>query len=119
MIVTAEHDRFVYNRAALVFARKSPTCKVFMVPNALHELLHETSNISGAVMKTTIDYLTQKTDDVTQAVACSPLLPCDNSTPLYSLTETITRSCGVLLASVGVVLGLTMIFGDFRSIARR
>lgn len=119
LILTAEHDCFVYNRGTLMFARKAPACRVFIMPKSYHELLGENDLIRHATISVICDYLTQKSDDVSQAVVCSDFIPCDNATPLYSLAETVIKSVGILVASVGAVLGLTMIFGDFRFQNRR
>ena len=51
LILAAENDRFVHNRAMKIFLRKAGCAKMFVVPAACHELLFETENIRGATLK--------------------------------------------------------------------
>ena len=47
-----------------------------------------------------------------KVAACVPLLPVDLALKVSSVTETLLRAAGIVLASVGVVIGLNMALGD-------
>ncbi len=47
-----------------------------------------------------------------QVSACVPLVPVDLAFKVSSVPETLLRAAGIVLASVGVVVGLNMALGD-------
>ncbi len=114
LLIAAQHDRFVYNRAITVYANTAQAAKMFLAPNACHELLHESENTRSAVHKVICDFFSQPTNDVALVQPCTPLVAVDPSRPIASLPETLFRAAGVLVASVGIVISLNLIFGEIK-----
>jgi len=110
LVICADHDYFVHNRAISIFALRANNCKVFFAPNSYHELWAENDEIRGATLKTISNFLTQESDNVNDVEPIEPLINFDPTRPMYSLAEAVIRSTGVLLATVGVIIGITMIF---------
>jgi alpha-beta hydrolase superfamily lysophospholipase len=46
--------------------QKVPTSRMFMVPNAYHEILYETELVRQAALKVVYDFFSQRSDDVHQ-----------------------------------------------------
>lgn len=111
LILAAENDRFVYNRAMQMLATASPASKMFLAPGACHELLFETDDIRAATLKAILDFFTQASDDVSLVQPAFPLIEQDKDAPLFSVLESIVRTVGIAVASVGVVSGLAVIIG--------
>jgi lysophospholipase len=114
LIVAAGRDRFVYLRAMQMFQRKTTASRLMLSEEAHHDILHEKEEIRGAVKKVILDFFNQLTDSVYLVEPASPLLLCDRSIPLYSVTESVVRAVGLVFAGIGVVIGTAMIFGTSR-----
>jgi len=114
LILAAENDVFVYNRAMAMFLQKAPCCKMFFAPDAFHELLFENDAVRSASFKAINDFFAQVSDDVSLVHPSSPLVNYQKDAPIYTVTETILRTSGVVIAGVGVVLGLSLVFGRTR-----
>jgi alpha-beta hydrolase superfamily lysophospholipase len=112
LIVCAEHDYFVYNRAISHFAQHVPNSKVLFAPSSYHEVWAEKDTIRGATLKAICDFFSQKSDDVLLVEPSTPLIVYDHTQPTYSVWEATFRSSGILLATLGVVIGLSMVIGD-------
>lgn len=109
LILSAERDCFVYNRAMAMFAAAAPSCKLMKIPDSYHEILFENDAIRHTAMKVILDYYNQVTDDVSHVTAIDPLVECDIALPIYTKYENFTRVAGVLMAITGVVLGVSLI----------
>lgn len=114
LILSAETDYLVYNRAMAAFVRKAPAAKMFHVPGAFHEILQEQEPIRDAARKVISDFFNQKSDSVALVQPCYPLVNYDPKTAMYALPELVVRGTGLLLAAVGIVAGFAMILGDRR-----
>mmetsp|Transcript_24421 Transcript_24421/g.40745 ORF Transcript_24421/g.40745 Transcript_24421/m.40745 type:complete len:379 (-) Transcript_24421:131-1267(-) len=112
LLLSAETDYFVNNRGIYSFAKTAPAAKLFTVPESFHELLLEREPVRDASRKVICDFFTQTSDSVALVEPCYPLVEYDPNTPMYSVPEIIGRSVGLLLAAVGLVTGMAMIFGD-------
>ena len=119
LILAAENDRFVHNRAMAMFLKQAPNAQMFFAPNALHELLHENESVRGACRKAIIDFFTQKVDDVHAVEPSSPLTVHDASKPIYSYAETIVRVVGLTVGAVGMVAGAAMLLTNTAGRIRR
>ena len=64
LLLSAEHDRFVHNRAMNIFSKSAPHSQIFFAPDACHELLFEKPAIRGAAYRAITDFFTQTSDDV-------------------------------------------------------
>jgi lysophospholipase len=51
LIICAQHDLFVYNRAMIMFGQRAPACKMLYARDAYHEILFEKEAIRGAAIK--------------------------------------------------------------------
>ena len=67
-----------------------------------------------AVLKASLDFFTQRSDDVHLVSPTFPLLEYDPKTPTMNLTELIIRGSGIAVATAILVTGLAMIVGDRR-----
>lgn len=114
LIIAAERDRFVFNRAMVSFIQQAPSARMFIVPEARHELLHEKEFIRTGVHKVVCDFFSQKSNDVSEVALSSPLQIYDPNSPLYSLPELIIRASGIFAASVGIAVSLALIFGELK-----
>eukprot|EP01031_Cornospumella_fuschlensis_P034311 gene34311-41526_t len=112
LVLSAEHDVLVYNRAMAMFVKQAPHSKMFCAPGAYHEILNEKDSIRLAALKVIHDFFTQKQDDVSLVQACYPLEEFDVRTPIYSITELVARGIGVALGVAGLVAGLAMMVSD-------
>lgn len=108
LVLSAEHDCMVYNRAMQMFVRQAPHCRLFTVPGSYHEILCETDSIRNASLKVISDFFLQKSDDVALVQPCSPLLEYDIKTPVYSITELVLRGAGVTVSVLALAAGLAM-----------
>ena len=95
-----------------MFVKKAPSAKMFKVPGAYHELLFENEKILNGVLQVITDFFSQETDDMSKVQAAYPLESHDPKTPIFSLPEIIIRGTGVIIAAVGMVVGLAMVLGD-------
>lgn len=111
LILAAENDYFVYNRAMIMFIRKATAARMFVCEGARHDLLHEHESARGATKKAILDFFTQKSDNVYLVEPPFSYSQCDRNAPLYSVTESLVRTAGLVAAGVGIAMGLTMIFG--------
>ena len=112
LILCAEHDRFVHNRAMAFFLQKVPSCKMFFAPKACHELFFESDSIRGAAVKAVVDFFTQKSDDISLLTPSSPLELYDfQKRPIFTPIETAFRCAGLVVAAAGIIIGVTMILG--------
>ena len=114
LILSAENDLFVYNRAMAFFAQSAPNCKIFIAPNALHEVLYESEPIRNAALEIVKDFFLQKSDNVEQVISKNPFYEYDKATPIYSLPEKFIRAAGIVISTVGIIAGITMIFSSGR-----
>ena len=120
LILAAENDRFVHNRAIAMFLKEAPNAQMFFAPGSLHELLQENESIRGACRKAMIDFFTQKVDDVHAVEPSSPLTVHDASKPIYSYAETIVRMVGLAVGALGMVAGAAMLLTNTTSrVSRR
>jgi hypothetical protein len=87
---------------------------MFFAPDAFHELLFENDAVRSASFKAINDFFAQVSDDVSLVHPSSPLVNYQKDAPIYTVTETILRTSGVVIAGVGVVLGLSLVFGRTR-----
>lgn len=114
LIMAAEHDVFVSNRALALFAQHAPAARLVFLPGAYHEILFETTHRRAAAEKMVMEFFTQDSDNV-QVVAChSPFVEFDQSEPsmsLLSMAEIVVRSLGGVVATVGILVGLSMVSG--------
>lgn len=111
LILAAENDYFVYNRAMMMYTRKATAARMFVCKDALHDLLHEDESIRGATKKAILDYFTQKTDNAYLVKPPFSYTECDRNSPLYSVTESLFRTVGLVAAGIGIAIGVTMMFG--------
>jgi hypothetical protein len=114
MILSAEHDRFVYNRAMKQFNDVVLTCKMFFCPGAYHEILHESETVRNAAMKMIVDFFTQPTDDVNQVEPAYPFVLQNKQESMYSWLEFSVRAGGIVVASAGMIAGLALLVGGSR-----
>jgi hypothetical protein len=112
LILSAENDVFVYNRAMAFFAQSAPKCRIFIAPNALHELLYESEPIRNASLEIVKEFFKQKGDDIDQVSPKGPFYEYDKATPIYSLPEKFIRAAGIVISTVGILAGVTMIFSS-------
>ena len=112
LVVQAEHDIFVYNRAMAMFVQKAPNSLMFFVPDAYHETLHETDAVRGGVKKVIVDFFTQKNNTVAQLQPASPLVPHDPTKPIFSPLETALRLTGFVVGAVGCIVGASMLLSS-------
>ncbi len=111
LLRSAEKDYLVYNRAMAQFVKKAPASKMFCAPGAYHELLCENETVREAVLKVVGDFFSQRADDVADVQPCFPLVAHDATSPIYSWPEILIRAGGIVLASVGIVVGCAMVVG--------
>jgi hypothetical protein len=109
LIIAAENDFLVHNRAMAMFVNKAPHSQMFLAPNAMHNLLLENDIIRGATNKVILDFFSQAEDDVSSVHPSSPLEPWDKQKPLYSGPELILRAVGVSVGVLGILSGLALI----------
>jgi lysophospholipase len=113
-ILSAGYDYFVYNRALTMFAQQAPACKIFVCEEGYHELLLDVDCVANASLKIIVEYFSQIQDDVNILQPTLPFINYDKSKPIYSIAETVIRASGMLLASVGIIAGVSMIFSGKR-----
>lgn len=112
LIICAENDYFVYNRAISIYAQRTANCRVFFAPSACHEVWAEQDHTRGATLKAISDYFTQNSDDVSIVEPSTPLVFYDHNAPTYSVAEATFRSTGILVATLGVIIGISMVVGE-------
>lgn len=111
LIVCAEHDYFVYNRAMQEFLKKARSSRLFFCEGAYHDILHEEEYIRGAIRKAIADFFQQSSDNVYALEPPSPLLAHGRDMTLirYSFSESFFRAVGFALAGVGILTGVALI----------
>jgi lysophospholipase len=112
LVLQAEHDVFVYNRAMAMFVQKAPNSRMFCVPEAYHELLMETEAVRSGVIKVVVDFFAQKTNAVDEVQPVSPLVPHDPTKPIFSPLETALRLTGFVIGAGGFIVGLSMLLSS-------
>jgi alpha-beta hydrolase superfamily lysophospholipase len=113
LILGADHDRFVYNRAMKHFIKNASSAKLYILENACHDLLHETEAIRSQIHSIILQYFTQKADNVMlldDSQFSASVVSIEKNSPVYSLTETGFRGFGFVVGGVGICVGLAMIF---------
>lgn len=109
LIICAENDYFVHNRAITAFSQKAQNCKVFYAPNSYHEIWCENDIIRGSTLKAISDFFTQVSDDVRDIQPSTPLVLYDHSLSGFSLAETVIRASGIFFATMGIIIGIGMV----------
>ena len=66
-----------------------------------------------AIYKMAADFFNQPSNDVSNLRVVDPIIECTNSSKL-TISQVLFRSTGILVASVGVFVGLSMIIGGRR-----
>lgn len=79
--------------------------RMFLAPEAFHELLSESNLVRSATISIIRDFFTQKSDDVSRVEPSYPLVEVDPASSTYSLPELLLRGAGVALSIVGIILG--------------
>jgi len=110
LVLSAERDLLVYNRALQAFVSKAPASRLLEVPGAYHELLFEAPAIREAVLRAVSDFFSQRSDDVKLLQAPTPLQEPHRALP-FSWPEVLFRAAGVMLASAGIVAGIALMVG--------
>lgn len=111
---SAGRDYMVHNRAMQMFAKKAPNCKLFIIPEAYHELLCEKDSIREATLKMIFDFFISESSSIHKIHFNVPdfVEEYDVVQPIYSYPEIILRGLGVTGSLVLGLLGLSMIFTD-------
>lgn len=112
LILSAEHDFFVYNRAMADFAKKAPNSKLLYAPDTYHELLLESPAVQKSCFNVIGDFFSQDSDDVTRVMPQGHLQLYDLNKPMYSLPEMLFRTVGIVVAALSFSVGLAMLLGD-------
>ena len=105
-----------------MFMKKASYCKVYTIgssgsdekghnSDSYHDLLHEKENIRYAIKKTIIDYFIQHNDNICHIDPPSILTPVPVNPSLYSMSETVVRSVGLVVAGAVFVTGTVMLLG--------
>ena len=89
---------------------------MFVCPGTYHEVLLERQVIRGAVLRTILDFFSQSDENVNVIHAPAPLELYDPTTPLFSISELSFRAVGAGIATMGVVVGLSMLLGTRSSL---
>ena len=118
LILAAEYDRFVYNRAMRTFVDIVPQSKMFLCPDACHELLHESETIRSASLKMVLDFFTQQSNDVSLVEQSYPFIEQQKHQPLYSIVELSIRTAGLAVAATGMIAGIVLLVGGSRVLER-
>jgi hypothetical protein len=104
-------DVFVHNRAMDSFATDAASVRLFNAPgSSRHELLLETLPIRSAVGRTIISWFTQTDDSVDVLTPAYPLEDSHVAGIKMSWQEISLRSVGALVATVGLVTGISLIY---------
>lgn len=119
LIMAAENDRFVHNRAMAMFLKQAPNVQMFFAPDSFHDLLNEKEGVRGACLKAVTDFFSQKMDDVLTLQPSSPLIVHDATKPIYSYAETLVRMTGLTVGALGLVAGAAMMLSDVGARSRR
>lgn len=116
LILSAEHDYLVYNRAMAMFIHKAPNARLFTIPGSYHEILFESEDILDAANKVILDFFNQKDDDVNAVRPCHPLQEYDGRAYelIYNVPELVVRGIGISLSVIGVIAGIALLLGDRR-----
>lgn len=115
LIMAAENDRFVHNRAMAMFLKQAPNAQMFFAPDAAHDLLNEKESVRGACLKAVTEFFSQNMDDVLMVQPSTPLTVHDATKPIYSYAETLVRMAGLGVGALGLVAGLAMMMSDATS----
>ncbi len=89
---------------------------MFVCPGTYHEVLLEKQVIRGAVLRTILDFFSQSGENVNDIHAPAPLEIYDPTTPLFSISELSFRAIGAGIASMGIVVGFSMLLGTRSSL---
>ena len=130
LILQANDDVFVYNRAISLFARKAPSIRfvllsspflrspslsssirIFTVPDSYHDLLHESPEKRNACYRIILNYFSSQSDDVEKIQPIPPLLQVDETQQIFTWPEIIFRAVGLSVSAVGFVLGISLMVG--------
>lgn len=111
LVLQAGKDRFVYARAMREFVQKAAFARMFILPKSLHEIIFETVERRTACVDTILEFFGQYSDDVSLVSCKQPFLEYDPSKSDFSLVQALVRGSGMLVASVGMLLGLSMMVG--------
>ena len=100
-----------------MFVKRAPHCKMYTVMDAYHELLLENEIIRNSTTQIILDYFKQTLDDVqnVEATEGSVLKLYDDNQPIYSLGETILRGAGLVIATTGILVGLSMVLSGVKN----
>ena len=110
LIISAENDRFVHNRAIREFVKKAPNALLLQAPApACHELLFEAPSVRGATLKAITDFLSQASDNVSLVTGVYPLTIYDISTPTFTQFEQLLRAAGLIIALAGIGYGTSLV----------
>lgn len=110
LVINAENDRFVHNRAIREFVKKAPNAVLLQAPApACHELFFEEPSIRGATLKAITDFLTQASDNVSLVQGVYPLTAFDVTTPTFTQFEQVLRGTGFIVALAGIGYGASLV----------
>lgn len=98
----------------VAFIKKAPSARLFTIPNSYHELLQENDIIRNSCKKIIIDFFNQRSDNINQIQPCYPIEEYNISNAIYSYPELLLRGTGLVIASIGFIVGVAMILGDKR-----
>lgn len=100
-----------------MFVKRAPHCKMYTVMNAYHELLQENEVIRNTTTQIILDYFKQTLDDVQNVETSegSVLKLYDDNQPIYSLGETVLRGIGLVIATTGMLVGLSMVLSGVKN----
>lgn len=117
LILNATKDYLVYNRAMEDFTDAAAHTRLATVPDSYHELLFESDDKRIPVENQILEYFNQSSDDVSE-LRINPLFEVYNREnkahlrpSLMSLGETCVRGSCLVLGTVGIVVGLSMLTG--------
>lgn len=111
LLIQAENDVFVYNRAMAIFFKKAPNARMFVMPGAFHELFIETKIRRNSIMNVIQNFFSQRSDLVSAVEPIEPLKIYDENTSFFSPTELVIRVVGGVVACVGFTVGFALFIG--------
>jgi hypothetical protein len=100
-----------------MFVKRAPHCKMYTAMDAYHELLVENELIRNSTTQTVLDYFKQTLDDVhnVEVPEGSVLKLYDENQPIYSVGETVLRGVGLVIATTGILVGLSMLLSGMKN----
>jgi len=119
LILSAENDHFVHNRAMAMYVEKNKNCQMFCAPDSCHELFFEKEKVRGACLAAVKQFFTNASHDVLSVTNASPLTVHDKSKPLYSSFEQATRIIGYCIGTAGCLIGIIMMASGGGNARRR